>query len=143
MQKTFLAKPKETERNWVIVDLKNKVLGRAASQIADLLRGKEQTNFTPHVDTGSFVIAINASKVHLTGKKWDEKKYYDHSGYPGGLKEKTAKEVLNREPERLIRDAVWGMLPKNKLSRHQLAKLKIYPGTEHPHKAQTPNNIQL
>ncbi|MFH1873664.1 MAG: 50S ribosomal protein L13 [Pseudomonadota bacterium] len=143
MQKTFFATPQETERNWVIVDLENKVLGRAASKIANLLRGKDKATFTPHIDTGCFVIAINASKVHLTGRKWDAKMYYDHSGYPGGLKEKTAQEVLDREPERLIRDAVWGMLPKNTLSKHQLAKLKIYSGADHPHVAQSPKSIEL
>jgi len=143
MQKTFTAKPQETDRNWVIVDLENKVLGRAATRIADMLRGKDKPTFTPHIDTGCFVVAINAAKVRLTGKKMDDKLYHKHSGYPGGLKTKTAKEVLAKHPDQLIREAVWGMLPKNTLSRHQLKKLKIYPGAEHPHEAQTPQAIEL
>jgi large subunit ribosomal protein L13 len=143
MQKTFIAKPKETERNWVLVDLENKTLGRAASKIAMLLRGKNSPTFTPHVDTGNFVIAINAGKVRLTGTKLDNKYYHRHSGYPGGLKSQTAKEVLATHPEQLIKDTVWGMLPKNTLSRHQLAKLKVYPGAHHPHQAQSPQVIEL
>ena len=138
MQKTYLAKKEETERTWVIVDLENKVLGRAASKIADLLRGKDKATFTPHVDTGNFVVAINASKIRLTGRKLDEKLYHRHSGYPGGLKTETAREVLEKDPQRMLREAVWGMLPKNSLSRHILRKLKIYSGAEHPHTAQNP-----
>lgn len=138
MQKTYLTKKEEAVRTWVIVDLENKVLGRAASKIADMLRGKDKATFTPHVDNGHFVVAINAAKIRLTGRKLDEKLYHHHSGYPGGLKTKTARELLARDPERVLREAVWGMLPKNYLSRHILRKLKIYPGSEHPHTAQNP-----
>ncbi len=138
MQKSYLAKPAVTQRNWVVVNLENKVLGRAASKIADMLRGKDRATFTPFADAGNFVIAINASKIRLTGRKLDEKLYHHHSGYPGGLKTKTAREVLEKHPDRLLRDAVWGMLPKNMLSKHLLRKLKIYPGSEHPHKSQNP-----
>lgn len=138
MQKSYLAKPEVTQRSWVIVNLENKVLGRAASKIADMLRGKDKATFTPNVDAGNFVVAINASKVRLTGRKLDEKLYRYHSGYPGGLKTKTAREVLEKHPDRLLREAVWGMLPKNMLSKHLLRKLKIYSGSEHPHKPQNP-----
>lgn len=138
MQKSYLAKKEETERTWVIVDLENKVLGRAASKIADLLRGKDKPTFTPHVDTGHFVVAINASKIRLTGRKLDEKLYHHHSGYPGGLKTRTARDLLEKDPQRMLSEAVWGMLPKNYLSRHILRKLKIYSGAEHPHAAQNP-----
>lgn len=132
-----------TERTWVLVNLENKVLGRAASKIANLLRGKDKPTFTPHMDTGNFIVAINASKIRLTGKKMDNKLYHHHTGYPGGLKTKTAKEVLAKHPERLITDAVWGMLPKNDLSRHLLKKLKVYAGNEHPHGAQNPKEINI
>lgn len=138
MQKSYLAKPETTKRDWVIVDLENKVLGRAASKITDMLRGKDKATFTPHADAGNFVVAINASKIRLTGRKLDEKLYHHHSGYPGGLKTKTAKEVLAKHPDRLLREAVWGMLPKNMLSKHLLRKLKIYSGPEHPHTSQNP-----
>jgi len=131
------------ERTWVLVDLENKVLGRAASKIADLLRGKNKACYTPNMDNGHFVVAINASKIRLTGKKLDEKLYHHHSGYPGGLKTKTAREVLTKHPDRLLEDAVWGMLPKNTLSRHLIRKLKIYTGAEHPHEAQNPAQIKI
>lgn len=143
MQKTYQAKPKEVERSWVLVDLENQVLGRAASKIATLLRGKDKPNFTPHVDSGNFVVAINAAKVRLTGKKLDDKVYYKHTGFPGGLKEITARELLKKDPERAVQEAVWGMLPKNALSRGILTKLKIYPGNEHPHASQSPEKINL
>jgi len=143
MQKSYLAKTETSDRTWVIVDLKDKVLGRAASRIADLLRGKDKATYTPHIDTGHFVVAINAAQLRLTGKKLDDKLYHHHSGYPGGLKTKTAGEVLAKHPDRLIRDAVWGMLPKNNISRHLLNKLKIYPGAEHPHEAQAPKTVNL
>jgi len=143
MQKTNFARSETTQRTWVVVDLENKVLGRAASKIADLLRGKDKPDYTPHVDTGHFVVAVNASKIRLTGRKLDEKLYRHHSGYPGGLKTKTARDVLEKHPDRLIRDAVWGMLPKNTISRHLLNKLKIYPNAEHPHAAQNPAAINI
>ncbi len=133
----------KTERTWVVIDLENKVLGRAASKIADLLRGKDKATYTPNADTGNFVVAINAGKVRLTGRKMDEKLYHHHSGYPGGLKTRTAREVIDKDPSRAIREAVWGMLPKNTLSRHLLRKLKIYAGAEHPHLAQNPTQKNI
>jgi large subunit ribosomal protein L13 len=143
MQKSYLAKPETSSRTWVLVDLENVPLGRASSKIADLLRGKTKPTFTPNVDTGHFVVAINASKIRLTGRKMDEKLYHRHTGYPGGLKTTNAKELLAKHPDRLLKIAVWGMLPKNTLSRHILTKLKIYPGAEHPHTAQTPAQIKI
>ncbi len=141
--KTFMAKKDEVERKWYVVDATNKVLGRLASQIAKKLRGKDKPIFTPHVDTGDFVIVVNAEKVRLTGKKWDKKIYYHHSGYMGGLKQITAKELLKKKPEELIRHAVKGMLPKNRLGRKLLKKLKIYAGPDHPHKAQKPEKWEI
>lgn len=143
MSKSYLAKPETAERTWVLVNLENKVLGRVATSIANLLRGKDKPTFTPYADTGHFIVAINAEKIRLTGKKLDNKLYHHHTGYPGGLKTKTAKEVLEKHPERLIKDAVWGMLPKNDLSRHLLKKFKVYAGSEHPHEAQAPKEINI
>lgn len=143
MQKSYLAKPETFSKTWVLIDLEGVPLGRASSKIANLLRGKNKPTFTPNVDAGHFVIAINASKIRLTGRKMDEKLYRHHTGYPGGLKTTTAKELLAKYPERLIKEAVWGMLPKNTLSRHILKKLKIYAGTEHPHSAQTPAQVKI
>lgn len=143
MQKTTLAKQGEVTRNWVLVDLEGKVLGRAATRIADILRGKTKRIFTPHVDTGDFVVAINARKIRLTGKKLEEKVYYKHTGYKGGLKEITAEKLLQRDPATLIRRAVHGMLPKNRLSRHLLKKLRIYPEATHPHAAQQPKPVEV
>lgn len=137
-QKTTLATPQTAERGWVLFDAEDEVVGRAATRIALLLRGKDRPIFTPHVDTGSFVVVINAAKVRFTGNKWKDKKYYHHSGYPGGMKEITAEKQLQKHPDEILRDAVWGMLPKNRLSRHLMRKLKIYPGAEHPHGAQMP-----
>ncbi len=136
--KTYMAKKGEVERKWYLVDASGKVLGRLASQIAIKLRGKDKPIFTPHVDTGDFVIVINAEKVRLTGKKWENKFYYRHSGYMGGLKKISAKELLKKKPEELIRHAVRGMLPKNRLGRKLLKKLKVYAGPNHPHEAQKP-----
>lgn len=143
MLKTYSAKPGEIERNWVVVDLDGKVLGRAAVTIADLLRGKNKPEFTPHVDCGDFVVVINASKVRLTGRKLDAKMYYSHSGYLGHLKSETARHRLDRKPEEVIRHAVKGMLPKNDLGKNMLTKLKIYAGAEHPHDAQQPVALEL
>jgi large subunit ribosomal protein L13 len=134
--KTFVAKEKEVKKNWYLVDAENKILGRLATQIAMRLRGKHKPIFTPHADTGDFIVVINAEKVSLTGKKWDKKIYYRHSGYIGGLKEISAKKLLEKKPEDVLRFAVRGMLPKNSLGRRQLKKLKIYVGSEHPHQAQ-------
>jgi large subunit ribosomal protein L13 len=140
--KTYTAKPGEIERQWYVVDAEAKTLGRLATQIADVLRGKGKPAYTPHVDTGDFVIVVNAEKVHVTGQKLDQKIYYRHSGYPGGLRERTLREQLERRPEEVLRKAVKGMLPKNKLASAQLRKLKIYAGPDHPHAAQNPEPLQ-
>ena len=136
--KTFSLKNTEVTRNWVVFDASDRVLGRFATKIADKLRGKDKPTFTPHVDGGDFVVVINAEKVKVTGKKSDQKKYYKHSLYPGGLIEKSYKEVLNNNPERIIENAVKGMLPKNKLGKSMFKKLKVYRGSEHPHESQNP-----
>ena len=136
--KTYSAKPGEITREWYLVDAEGKTLGRLATQIADTLRGKRKPQYTPHVDTGDFVIVVNAEKIHVTGNKLDQKRYYRHSGYPGGLRSRTLREQLDRRPTEVLRKAVRGMLPKNKLASAQLRKLKIYAGPNHPHAAQTP-----
>ena len=141
--KTPLPKIDDIEKKWYVVDASNKVLGRLASQIAIRLRGKHRPDYTPHLDTGDFIIVINADKVRLTGRKLDQKMYYRHSGYLGGLKSMTAKQMLEKKPEEVIRLAVKRMLPKNKLARHQLKKLKIYRGSEHPHQAQMPEPLEI
>uniref|UniRef100_A0A7V6DQW3 Large ribosomal subunit protein uL13 n=1 Tax=Desulfobacca acetoxidans TaxID=60893 RepID=A0A7V6DQW3_9BACT len=138
MMKSFMAKKDEVARRWFVVDAQGKVLGRLASRIATVLRGKNKPEFTPYLDTGDFVVVLNADQLLLTGKKLDQKKYYRHSGYPGGLKEISARDMLKKKPEEILRHAVRGMLPKNSLGRHQLKKLKIYVGAEHPHQAQQP-----
>ena len=140
--KTYSAKPGEIERHWYLVDAEAKTLGRLATQIADVLRGKGKVAYTPHVDTGDFVIVVNARKVHVTGQKLDQKLYYKHSGYPGGLHSRTLREQLERRPEEVLRKAVRGMLPKNRLASAQLRKLKIYAGPDHPHAAQNPEPFQ-
>jgi len=136
--KTYNAKPGEIARDWYVVDAEGKTLGRLATVIADRLRGKGKPQYTPHVDTGDFVVVVNAEKIAVTGRKLDQKKYYRHSGYPGGLRERTLREQLDRRPTEVIRKAVKGMLPKNKLASQQITKLKIYAGPEHPHEAQAP-----
>lgn len=141
--KTYVAKENEVKKNWYLVDAKNKILGRLATQIAMRLRGKHKPIFTPHADTGDFIVVINAEKVSLTGKKWDKKIYYRHSGYVGGLKEITAKKLLEKKPEDVLRFAVRGMLPKNSLGRRQLKKLKIYTGSDHPHQAQQLEALEI
>ncbi len=140
---TISAKKNEVERTWYVVDAENKVLGRLATQVAAVLRGKHKPIFTPHVDTGDFVVVINAGKVHLTGSKLDKKMYYRHSGYPGGIKSSSAGELLENKPETIIKHAVRGMLPKNKLGREQFRKLKVYPGKEHPHTSQMPQELKI
>ncbi len=139
--KTLFAKKGEVERKWHIVDAEGKVLGRLATQIASRLRGKHKPIFTPHVDTGDFVIVINAEKVRLTGNKLEQKVYYRHSNYPGGLKAETAKDRMESKPEEIMRSAVWGMLPKNRLGRTLIKKLKVYRGPKHPHEAQKPEPL--
>ncbi len=142
--KTYMAKTESVERKWYVVDATDKTLGRLASQIANILRGKHKPIYTPHVDTGDFVIVINADKVKLTGNKLQDKKYYRHSGYPGGLRIRTAADILNSgRPERLLRSAVWGMVPHNRLGRQMFKKLKIYAGSEHPHSAQKPELLDI
>jgi large subunit ribosomal protein L13 len=141
--KTYTAKPGEIERLWYVVDAEGQNLGRLATRIADTLRGKNKPQFTPHVDTGDFVVVVNAEKITVTGKKLDEKIYYRHSGYPGGLKQRTLREQLERRPTEVLRTAVKGMLPKNKLAARQLTKLKIYAGPEHPHTAQAPQPLEV
>ncbi|MBN2223606.1 MAG: 50S ribosomal protein L13 [Deltaproteobacteria bacterium] len=141
--KTFSAKLSDIERNWYVVDANGKVLGRLASSISMILRGKNKPIFTPHMDTGDFVIVINAEKVRLTGNKLTDKKYYSHTGYPGGIKEITAGKLLSEKPERVLIKAVRGMLPKNRLGRQLIKKLKIYAGPEHPHTAQNPKLLNI
>src|SRR6476646_3988829 len=136
--KTYSAKPHEVVRHWYLIDAEAKTLGCLATQIADLLRGKGKPQYTAHIDTGDFVVVVNAEKVHVTGNKLEQKIYYRHSGYPGGLRQRTLAEQLERRPEEVIRKAVKGMLPKNKLASAQLRKLKVYAGSEHPHTAQNP-----
>ncbi len=141
--KTWNAKPGEVSRNWYVVDAEGQTLGRLATRIADTLRGKRKPQYTPHTDTGDFVVVVNAEKIGVTGKKMDEKMYRRHSGYPGGLKERTLREELARRPTEVLRKAVKGMLPRNRLSRAQLLKLKVYAGPDHPHQAQAPKPLDL
>ena len=140
---TSSAKSSDNPQKWFVVDANGAVLGRLASQIAHRLRGKHNPMFTPHTDTGDWVIVINAEKIVLTGRKMDQKIYYRHSGYIGGLKQMTAKELLEKKPEELVRSAVKGMLPKNRLGRRLFKKLKVYTGNAHPHEAQQPEIIQI
>lgn len=141
--RTFMAKREDAQRDWYLVDAQNKVLGRLASELAKILRGKNKPTYTPHADTGDFVIVVNAEKVNLTGNKWRQKIYYRHSGYPGGIKSIAADELKAKRPEDLIRFAVKGMLPKNRLGRKLFKKLKVYAGSEHPHQAQQPKRIEI
>ena len=141
--RTQSAKAGTVERRWWIVDAEGQNLGRLASVIADTLRGKRSPWYTPHVDTGDFVVVVNAERIAVTGNKLQEKRYYRHSGYPGGIKSRTLAEQLDRRPEEVIRMAVRGMLPKNRLGRKQLLKLKVYAGPEHPHEAQQPQPLRL
>jgi large subunit ribosomal protein L13 len=141
--KTYVATPATRERNWLVVDATGKTLGRLATQIADTLRGKRKPQYTPHCDVGDFVIVVNAEKVSVTGNKRQEKRYYRHSGFPGGLRSRTFEEMIERRPEEVLRLAVKGMLPRNRLGRQQLRKLKIYAGPEHPHQAQQPAVMEV
>jgi large subunit ribosomal protein L13 len=143
MQKTWTAKPGEITRRWYVVDAEGQTLGRLATRIADTLRGKDKPEYTPHVDTGDFVVVVNAEKIHVTGNKLDQKMYHRHSGYPGGLRSRTLREQLERRPTEVLRKAVKGMLPRNKLAAAQIGKLKIYAGPEHPHAAQSPEQLEL
>ena len=141
--KTYVAKPSDRDRQWLLVDASGKTLGRLATQLADLLRGKRKPEYTPHIDTGDFVIVVNAEKIAVTGNKRRDKRYYRHSGYPGGLRSRSLEEMLQRRPEEVIRHAVKGMLPRNRLARKQLTKLKVYAGPEHPHAAQQPQPMEI
>jgi large subunit ribosomal protein L13 len=141
--KTFSAREEDVEKKWLVIDAEDKIVGRLATQIATVLRGKNKPIFTPHVDTGDFVVVVNADKVRFTGRKWSQKKYYRHSGYPGGLKEIVANKLLQQKPEEIIKHAVWGMIPHNRLGRKMIKKLKIYTGSEHPHQAQKPEVLEV
>ena len=141
--KTYYAKPQEVEREWVLIDATDQVLGRVATKAATILKGKNKPQYTPHVDTGDFVIIINADKIRVTGTKVTSKEYYRHSGHSGGLKKETFQEAMEKHPERVIEHAVKGMLPKNTLGRAMGMKLKVYAGAEHPHAAQKPREIKI
>ena len=141
--KTYVATPSTRERNWLVVDANGKTLGRLATQVADALRGKRKPEYTPHCDVGDFVVVVNAEKVAVTGNKRAQKRYYRHSGYPGGLRSRTLAQTLDRHPEDVLRLAVKGMMPRNRLARQQLRKLKIYAGPEHPHAAQRPAPMEV
>ena len=143
MNKTYVTKPAEVERSWFVVDAEGKTLGRLASGIAQVLRGKHKPIYSPAVDCGDFVVVINAEKIHVTGRRMDQKIYYRHSGYMGGLTEITLREQLDKYPERVIESAVRGMLPKNKLGRKMFKRLKAYAGVEHPHQAQQPTRLEI
>ena len=141
--KTYVATPSDRQRDWYVVDAEGQTLGRLATRIADALRGKRKPEYTPHVDTGDFVVVINAEKVAVTGKKRQDKRYYRHSGYPGGLRSRTFEEMMARRPEEIVRLAVKGMMPRNRLARKQITKLKVYAGPEHPHIAQKPQPMEI
>jgi large subunit ribosomal protein L13 len=142
-QKSFTMKPTEADKKWFLVDATDMTVGRLATQLADILRGKNNPKYTPHTDSGDFVVVVNAEKVKFTGNKLEDKVYYRHSGFVGGLKQRTAKEQLDRQPTKVLMGAVKGMLPKNTLGRKQLTKLKVFAGTEHAHAAQNPELIKL
>jgi large subunit ribosomal protein L13 len=143
LMKTYVATPVDRQRDWYVVDAEGQTLGRLATRIADALRGKRKPEYTPHVDTGDFVVVVNAEKIRVTGKKMEQKRYWRHSGYPGGIKSRTLAEMLDRRPEEVIRKAVKGMLPRNRLARKQLTKLKVYAGPDHPHAAQKPKQMEI
>ena len=141
--KTYVANSTDRDRRWLVVDAEGKTLGRLATQIADALRSKRKPEYTPHVDTGDFVVVVNAEKIAVTGNKMTEKMYRRHTGYPGGLRERTLAEMLEQRPEEVIRKAVKGMLPRNRLARRQITKLKVYAGPTHPHAAQKPEPMEV
>ena len=141
--KTYYAKPQEVAREWFVIDATDQVLGRVAAKAAHILKGKHKPQYTPHVDTGDFVIILNADKIRMTGTKATSKEYYRHSGYPGGLKMETFAEAMQKHPERVIEHAVKGMLPKNKLAKVQLTRLRVFAGAEHPHTAQQPQVFEI
>ena len=141
--KTYVPKKGEIEKKWWLINAEGKVLGRLATEVAILLRGKRNPRFAEFTDSGDFVVVVNAEKIKVTGRKLEQKKYYSHTGYPGGIKEQTLKEMLEKKPEEVIRKAVWGMVPKNKLNRGMMKKLKIYSGPEHPHESQQPQEYVI
>jgi large subunit ribosomal protein L13 len=141
--KSYMARPLEVERKWYVIDAEGLTLGRLASEIARVLRGKNKARYTPHVDVGDFVVVVNADRVVVTGKKAEQKVYRRHSGYPGGLKATSYERMMERRPEEVLRKAVYGMMPKNRLARQQMRKLKIYAGSEHPHAAQNPQRLEV
>jgi large subunit ribosomal protein L13 len=143
VDKTYVTRNKDVQREWYVVDAAGQTLGRLATRLARILRGKHKPTYSPSVDTGDFVIVVNAEKIHVTGRKLDQKIYYRYSGYPGGLKEITLRNLLQRHPSRVIEHAVRGMLPKNRLGRQMFKKLKVYAGPEHPHAAQQPKQLEL
>ena len=143
MKRTYVTKPEDIERNWYVVDASGKTLGRLASEVAQIVRGKHKPIFSPSVDAGDYVIVVNAERIHVTGDKREQKIYYRHSGYPGGLKEVSLRRMLENHPTRVITHAVKGMLPKNRLGRAMLKKLKVYAGPNHPHQAQQPEPLEL
>jgi large subunit ribosomal protein L13 len=140
---SYMARSEDFEKKWYIIDGEGKTVGRLSTKIARLLRGKEKPQFTPHADIGDFVIVVNADKVKFTGKKWEQKKYYWHTGYPGGIKSITANDLAKKKPGEILRKAVWGMLPKNKMQDKLISRLKVYTGTEHPHVSQQPENLEV
>ena len=142
MRKTTILKPDEVEKRWVLFDAEGRILGKMATEIAAILRGKTKPTYAPHMDAGDFVVVVNAEKVALTGRKWSQKMYYHHSGYPGGIKSISAEKLRQKRPEDIIRKAVWGMLPKNRLGRQLIKKLKVYAGSDHPHGAQKPEPVR-
>jgi large subunit ribosomal protein L13 len=141
--RTFIPKKDDIEQKWWLINAEGRILGRMATEVADLIRGKRKPQFTSHLDTGDFVVIINAEKIKVSGRKLDQKKYYTHSGYPGGIKEETLKDLLERKPEEVIKKAVWGMIPKGKLGRALYKKLKVYRGPSHPHEAQNPQEYKF
>ena len=141
--KSYMARPQSVERRWLLVDAEGKTLGRLASEIARILRGKNKPQYTPHIDTGDFVVVVNAEKVVVTGRKAEQKTYWRHSGRPGGLKITSYGDMMERKPTEILRKAVWGMMPRTRLGRAQFKKLKIYAGPEHPHEAQSPEPYEV
>ncbi len=141
--RTFIPKKDDIEQKWWLVDAEGRILGRLATEVADLIRGKRKPQFTSHLDTGDFVVVVNAEKVKVTGRKLEQKKYYSHSLYPGGIKEEVLKDLLAKKPEEVIKKAVWGMVPKGKLGRALYKKLKVYRGPSHPHEAQNPQKYEF
>lgn len=141
--RTFIPKKGDIEQKWLLINAEGRILGRMATEVADLIRGKRKPQFTSHLDTGDFVVIVNAEKIKVSGRKLEQKKYYSHSGYPGGIKEETLKDLLERKPEEVVKKAVWGMIPKGKLGRALYKKLKVYRGPAHPHEAQNPQEYKF